>query len=95
MTVLLFLTADARAHSRPPQTGDTQSGSQRTSSDRVAVPEPTEQAKAYHRSGNVLWVLDTAWALVLPALLLWTGLSARMRDWARRAGRYWFFTVAL
>jgi STE24 endopeptidase len=68
---------------------------QPASDDRVAVPEPTEQARAYHRSGNVLWVLDTAWALVLPALLLWTGLSARMRDWAHTAGRKWFFAVAI
>ena len=93
--VLLLLTADARARSQTPQTGDAETAAQPAPSDRVAVPEPTEQAKAYHRSGNVLWVLDTAWALVLPALVLWTGFSARMRDWARRAGRYWFFTVAL
>jgi Zn-dependent protease with chaperone function len=92
---MLLLTADVRAQSQAPQANGTQTAPQPASSDRVAVPEPTEQAKAYHRSGNVLWVLDTAWALVLPALLLWTGLSARMRDWARRAGRYWFFTVAL
>jgi len=40
-------------------------------------------------------VLDTAWTLILPALLLWTGLSARLRDWARAAGRKWFFVVAI
>ena len=53
---------------------------QSASTDRVGVPEPTAQALAYHRSGTVLWVLNTLWALVLPAALLWTGLSARMRN---------------
>ena len=68
---------------------------QPASSDRVGVPEPTAQALAYHRSGTVLWVINTLWALVLPAVLLWTGLSARMRDWARAVGRRWFFVIAV
>jgi STE24 endopeptidase len=63
--------------------------------DRVSVPEPTPQALAYYRSGNVLWVANTIWALFVPAVLLWTGLSARMRDWARAVGRRWFFVVAI
>jgi len=49
----------------------------------------------YYRSGNVLWVIDTLWGLAVPALLLFTGLSARMRDLARKIGRNWFFTVAI
>jgi len=63
--------------------------------DRVAVPEPTPQALAYRRSGNLLWVIGTVWALFVPAVLLWTGASARLRDWARAIGRKWFFVVAL
>ena len=31
----------------------------------------------------------------LPLVLLFSGLSARMRDLARRIGRNWFFTVAI
>jgi len=49
----------------------------------------------YYRSGNVLWVIDTLWALAVPALLLFTGLSARMRDLAWKIGRKWFFAVAI
>ena len=63
-------------------------------SERVQVPEPTEKALAYHRSGNVIWVATTIWGLALPAAFLWTGLSARMRNWARAIGRKWFFMVA-
>jgi STE24 endopeptidase len=68
---------------------------QLASGDRVTVPEPTAQALAYHRSGTILWVLNTLWALVVPAVLLWTGLSARMRDWSQAVGRRWFFVIAI
>jgi Zn-dependent protease with chaperone function len=62
---------------------------------RVAVPEPTEQALAYHRSGNALWVVNTIWGLLIPALFLFTGLSARIRSWARALGKKWFFVIGL
>lgn len=61
----------------------------------VPVPEPSEKAMRYYRSGNVLWVIGTLWGLAVPALLLFTGFSARMRDVARRIGRNWFFTIAI
>jgi Zn-dependent protease with chaperone function len=62
---------------------------------RVPVPEPSEKALAYHRSGNVLWVINTIWGLAIPALFLMTGLSARIRTWARTLGRKWFFVIGL
>ena len=63
-------------------------------SDRVQVPEPTEKALAYHQSGNVIWAASTIWGLLVPAALLFTGFSARMRTWAGAIGRQWFFVVA-
>ena len=45
----------------------------------VVVPAPSEQAVRYHRSGNVIWAVEQLLGLVLPALLLFTGLSARLR----------------
>jgi Zn-dependent protease with chaperone function len=60
----------------------------------VAVPEPSETAMARYRSGIVLWVADTVWGFLLPALILFTGFSARMRDWAVRIGRKRFFIIA-
>ncbi len=65
------------------------------SEDTVPVPQPSEKALRYYRSGNVLWTLNTVWSLAALALLLWTGLSARLRDLARRIGRNWFFTIAI
>lgn len=61
----------------------------------VAVPAPTEKAVRYHRGNTVLWGVGVLWSLLLPAVALFTGLSARVRDAARRIGRRWLFTVAL
>ncbi len=60
----------------------------------VAVPEPSEKTMRYYRSGNLLWVVGVVWGLAAPCLLLFTGLSARMRDWAGKIGKRWFFTLA-
>lgn len=44
----------------------------------VAVPEPSEKAMRYYRSGNVLWFVNLFWGLLIPALFLFTGFSARI-----------------
>lgn len=75
-------TAAAAAPSAAPET------------DPVAVPEPTPEAMRYYRSGNIVWVVDVLLGLLVPALFLFTGLSSRIRDLARRVGRKWFFTIA-
>jgi STE24 endopeptidase len=59
----------------------------------VPVPEPSELAVRYHRTGNALWILNTALGFALPAALLWFGWSARLRDAARRIGRGWLGTL--
>ena len=59
----------------------------------MAVPEPSDKAMEYYRSGNVLWIVSQVVALAIPCLVLFTGLSARMRTLARRIGRRWFFIV--
>ncbi|HSU16453.1 M48 family metallopeptidase [Longimicrobium sp.] len=61
----------------------------------VPVPPASEKALRYERSGNVLWVIGTLWSLLIPALILFTGLSARIRDLSRRPGRKWYFTLAI
>lgn len=61
----------------------------------VAIPEPTELAIRYHRSGNALWALNTIIGFALPSAILWFGWSARMRDLARRTGRGWVGTLLL
>jgi STE24 endopeptidase len=47
--------------------------------DPVVVPAPSEKAVRYHGSGNVIWAVEQLLGLALPAVLLFTGLSARLR----------------
>jgi Zn-dependent protease with chaperone function len=60
---------------------------------RVAVPEPSPEAIEYYRSGNLLWVVSQAVALAIPAVVLLTDLSVRIRNLAHRIGRKWLFVV--
>jgi len=55
----------------------------------VPVPVPTTRRCNITGAGNVLWVIQDAVGFAVPALLLFTGLSARMRDAARAVGRNW------
>jgi STE24 endopeptidase len=48
----------------------------------VTVPPPTEQALRYHASGNYIWLAEQLLAVALPLLLLFTGLSSRLRTFA-------------
>jgi hypothetical protein len=61
----------------------------------IAVPEPSRETLEYYRSGNVLWVAATLWGFLVPAAIFFSGLSARLRDWAQAVGRGWFFTIAV
>ncbi len=61
----------------------------------VAVPEPSQKALDYYRSGNVLWIVEMAWGLLVPAALLFTGFSARLRSLAQKLGRKWLFVVVV
>ncbi len=61
----------------------------------VPVPPPSDKAVRYYWSGNMLWFANLAWGLAVPCLFLFTGLSARIRDWSRKLGRKWFFVVGI
>lgn len=88
----LILTSAAYAQ-QPTATPDSQQASAQSSTDPVPVPEPSEKALSYYRSGIVLWIVNVMWGLLIPALFLFTGFSARIRDWARRIGKWWFFVI--
>jgi STE24 endopeptidase len=61
----------------------------------VAVPAPTAQARRYYVTGNWIWAGDQLLAVAVPALLLFSGASARLRRCAGRVGRYWLFEIAV
>jgi len=60
----------------------------------VAVPAATPEAIRYHRTGLWLWFVGRAWSLGVPSLILFAGLSARIRRIAAGAGRPWLIVVA-
>jgi STE24 endopeptidase len=59
------------------------------------VPEPSEKALRYFRGGNLLWAVNVAWGLAVPAVWLFSGLSARLRGWAERRARRWPLVLCL
>jgi Zn-dependent protease with chaperone function len=57
----------------------------------VTVPEASELALRYYRSGNVIWAIEEVLGILLPALLLFTGWSARIRTFASSVARGHFY----
>jgi STE24 endopeptidase len=55
----------------------------------VAVPEATAQAMAYYHAGIVLWIVGGILGLLVPAVILFTGWSAKMRDVACASSTRW------
>ncbi|APW61196.1 M48 family metallopeptidase [Paludisphaera borealis] len=62
----------------------------------VEVPQPSAKAMEFYNGGMALWAFNRVWGIVLPALLVFSGFSARLRDLAARVGgRVWFLTVGI
>jgi Zn-dependent protease with chaperone function len=57
----------------------------------VEVPPPSEKALRYFRGNNLIWAVEQLLALLLPGLLLFTGLSARMRTLASNLSHGHFY----
>ena len=66
-----------------------------SNADLVPVPEASDKTLRFYRSGNLLWVVSTLWGLIVPALILFSGFSARLRNLARAIGRKWFFIIGV
>jgi STE24 endopeptidase len=63
--------------------------------DPVAIPTPSALSIRRYHSGNILWVVATLWGFLVPAVIFWSGLSARLRDWATRIGKRWYVALLL
>jgi Zn-dependent protease with chaperone function len=61
----------------------------------VSIPEPSPSAVRYYHSGNVLWAVSILWGFAVPALIFFSGLSARLRDAATRINGRWYFTLLI
>jgi hypothetical protein len=60
----------------------------------VSVPVASESTVRYQRGATGWWIVGQLWSLTVPAIILWTGFSARIQPWVTRPTRAWFFTVA-
>jgi Zn-dependent protease with chaperone function len=61
----------------------------------VAVPVASEKALSYYNTRNFWWGFGIIWSIFIPALFLFTGWSAKIRDVAQRMGKKWFFTIGI
>ena len=61
----------------------------------VPVPTPSPLAVRHYHSGNVIWIVATVWGFVVPALIFFTGFSARLREVSRRIQRHWYLSLAI
>ncbi|HZF39769.1 MAG TPA: M48 family metallopeptidase [Blastocatellia bacterium] len=93
VTLCLLLTSATAQQS--PATPSPQQASAQLSNAPVPVPEPSEKAVSYYRSGVALWIVNILWGLLMPAFFLFTGFSARIRDWAKRGSRGWYLVIGV
>ncbi len=61
----------------------------------VAVPEPSPKAVSFYNSMILFMGVVILWNVLIPVGFLFTGFSAKLRSWAERLGRYWYFTYAI
>jgi len=62
----------------------------------VEVPAPSAKAMRYYRRGNIIWAVEQILAIALPALVLFTGLSAWLRTLASRwTGGHFYPTLVV
>jgi hypothetical protein len=60
---------------------------------QIEVPEASSKAMSYYHSGNILWIVQWAWALIVPLLLLITGCSRKLGALATKWGKNWFCSI--
>ena len=95
MMVLFFAALAAPAQEVPDSAPAASATSSTTDDAPVTLPAPSEKAVRYYKSGVLLWFFAKAWELFVPALLVFTGFSARMRNVAVWIGRKWFFVIVV
>jgi STE24 endopeptidase len=89
-----FLPSSDLAVAEPLAASQTQSSSANEEAP-VPIPEPSDKALEYYRSGNVLWIVGLLWGLLVPAAFLFTGFSGRLRTWAQKLGQKRFLVIGI
>lgn len=56
---------------------------------RVSVPAPSDLALKFQKNKVTVWIISLLWGMIIPAIFLFTGLSANLRTWAQgKSSRY-------
>jgi Zn-dependent protease with chaperone function len=61
----------------------------------IEIPKASAKAMEYYRADNQFWIWDQVLPIALFILLLFSGLSAKIRNIAKKLGRVWFFEVII
>jgi len=61
----------------------------------VVVPEASEQAMRYYNSGNILWIVNQAWGVIVPLLFLLWGFTGKLSRFAEKCGKKWYFAIVI
>ncbi len=80
--------------------GQTPPGSAETAQEAEAgwgqmTPEQRERAIEYSNTKNTLYFANVGYGIIVLLIVLFTGFSARMRNWAMAIGKKKFFALAL
>lgn len=62
---------------------------------QIGVPEASSKAMSYYQSGNILWMLQWVFALIIPLLILMTGCSGKLESIAKKYGKNWFLSIVI
>ena len=79
----------------PSQPRSVQVETNNTDASPVAVPEPSLRAVSFHHSTMLLIAVVILWNLLIPTGFLFAGFSAKLRSWAEKVGRQWYFSYAI
>ena len=61
----------------------------------MGVPEPSPKAVSFYQSTILLIAVAILWSNLIAIGFLFTGFSAKLRSWAERLGRQWYFSYAI
>src|SRR5687768_14973150 len=61
----------------------------------LQLPDPTPEGILYYKIGVAAWFTWLFWGLFVPGLFLFKGWSARLRDFAWKKGKRWYFAFAI
>lgn len=95
LSLMLVLAATSPVSAQEGTPSPSTPAARRADDGPVAVPTPSDKAMRYYRGNNAIWAVNRAWFILLTGGLAFSGISARLRNLARRIGRTQFLTIGI